>query len=94
MVLDLRVGDVLRMRRKHPCGSFEWNVVRVGADIGLVCRNCGRRILMDRPTVRRRARELVQRGEPVDPAVWRAIEGAPEEPPSGDRGRPPDPPPR
>ncbi len=94
MVLDLRVGDVLRMRRKHPCGGFEWNVVRVGADIGLVCRSCGRRVLMDRPTVRRRARELVQRGEPVDPAVWRAIEGAQEPPPPGDGGEHPDRPPR
>ncbi len=89
MVLDLRVGDVLRMRRKHPCGGFEWDVVRVGADIGMVCRTCGRRVLMDRPTVRRRARELVQRGDPVDPAVWRAIEGEGEQPPSSDGGEPP-----
>ncbi len=94
MVLDLRLGDVLRMRRKHPCGGSEWNVVRVGADIGLVCRTCGRRILMDRPTVRRRARELVQRGEPVDPAVWRAIEGAQEDPPPSDGGEAPRPPAR
>lgn len=75
MVLDLRIGDVLRMRRKHPCGGFEWEVVRVGADIGLVCTQCARRILMDRPTLRRRAREITARGEAVDPAVWRAIEG-------------------
>ena len=76
MVLDLRVGDVLRMRRKHPCGGFDWDVVRVGADIGIVCRGCGRRVLMRRDVVRRRVRALLERGAPVDPEVWRAIEGA------------------
>ncbi len=47
MVLDLRMGDVLRMRRLHPCGSLEWEVVCVGADIGLRCCGCGRRALME-----------------------------------------------
>lgn len=75
MVLDLRMGDVLRMRRKHPCGAFDWTVVRLGADIGLVCSGCGRRVLMSRDTVRRRARSVVERGAPVDPEVWRALEG-------------------
>lgn len=86
MVLDLRMGDVLRMRRKHPCGALEWEVVRVGADIGLRCRGCGRRVLMDRPTLRRRAKALVERGAPLDPAIERALFGdaaAPEEPPEG-----------
>ncbi len=85
MVLDLRMGDVLRMRRKHPCGSLEWEVVRVGADIGLRCRGCGRRVLMDRPTLRRRAQGLVERGAPVDPAIERALFGDAElghEPPA------------
>lgn len=86
MVLDLRVGDVLRMRRPHPCGGLDWDVVRVGADIGLVCRACRRRVLMRRDVVRRRARALVERGAPVDPAVWRALEGG--EPPSS-AGDPP-----
>lgn len=76
MVLDLRVGDVLQMRRKHPCGGFEWEVVRVGADIGMVCRVCGRRVLMDRPTVRRSAKAVLVRGAAVDEAVWQALEGA------------------
>ncbi|MGH2384147.1 MAG: DUF951 domain-containing protein, partial [Candidatus Limnocylindria bacterium] len=45
--LDLRIGDRLRLRKEHPCGSRDWNVVRLGADIGLVCEGCGHRILMD-----------------------------------------------
>ncbi len=75
MVLDLRMGDVLRLRRKHPCGGFEWEVVRVGAEIGLRCGTCSRRVLMSRDTVRRRALEMVQRGPPVDPAIERALRG-------------------
>jgi hypothetical protein len=75
MVMDLRVGDVLRLRRKHPCGGFDWDVVRVGADIGLLCRGCGRRVLLDRPTLRSRLREVVTRGAPVDPAIEQALFG-------------------
>lgn len=75
VVLDLRMGDVLRMRRKHPCGGFDWEVVRVGAEIGLRCGTCGRRVLMSRDTVRRRVREMVERGPPVDPEIERALRG-------------------
>src|SRR3990172_5456394 len=41
MPLDLRLDDVLRLRKPHPCGGYEWRVVRLGADIGLVCTTCG-----------------------------------------------------
>jgi hypothetical protein len=63
--LELRLGDLLRLRREHPCGSREWSVVRLGADIGLVCAGCGHRILMDRLDVERRVVELVERGPDV-----------------------------
>jgi len=75
MVLDLRMGDVLKLRRKHPCGGFDWEVVRVGLDIGLRCRTCGRRVLLDRATLRRRIAEVVERGEPPDPEIERALRG-------------------
>jgi hypothetical protein len=61
--VDLRIGDVLRLRREHPCGSREWRVVRLGADIGLVCAGCGHRILMDRLDVERRFTGYVARGD-------------------------------
>ena len=80
MVLDLRVGDVLRLRRKHPCGGFDWDVVRVGQDVGLVCRECGRRVLLDRPTLRRRLKSVIERGAPTDPAIEQALFG--DQPPS------------
>ena len=77
MVLDLRVGDVLRLQRRHPCGGFEWEVARVGADAVLRCRGCGRRVRMDRPTLRRRAAALLERGPAVDPALEAALAGDP-----------------
>ena len=61
--LDLRMGDVLQLRREHPCGSREWRVVRLGADIGLVCAGCGHRILMDRLDVERRFTAWISRGD-------------------------------
>ncbi len=61
-VLELRLGDVVRLRKRHPCGTFEWRIVRLGADIGLVCRGCERRILLERPSVERRIVEFVERG--------------------------------
>ena len=61
--LDLRIGDVLQLRREHPCGSRTWEVVRLGADIGLVCGGCRHRILMDRLEVERRFTGWVSRPE-------------------------------
>jgi hypothetical protein len=54
MLPDLRLDEVLRLRKPHPCGSLEWKVVRLGADIGLECQRCGRRILLPRRELARR----------------------------------------
>ncbi len=56
------LGDIVRLRKPHPCGSYEWEVVRLGADIGLRCRTCQRRVLLPRMTVERRLRGFVARG--------------------------------
>jgi hypothetical protein len=63
MLPDLRMADVLRLRKAHPCGSTDWVVVRLGADIGLKCTGCGRRILLSRREVARRLKATVRRGE-------------------------------
>lgn len=60
--VDLRIGDRISLRKTHPCGSREWRVVRLGADIGLVCEGCGHRILMDRLDVERRFTGHIERG--------------------------------
>ncbi|MBA3687986.1 MAG: DUF951 domain-containing protein [Chloroflexi bacterium] len=60
--VDLRIGDRIGLRKAHPCGSREWRVTRIGADIGLVCEGCGHRILMDRLDVERRFTAHLERG--------------------------------
>jgi hypothetical protein len=60
--VELRIGDLIRLRKAHPCGSRDWRVQRIGADIGLVCAGCGHRILMDRLDVERRYTQLLERG--------------------------------
>ena len=59
MPMNLFVGDVVRLRKKHPCGGFEWQIVRIGADIGLRCLTCGRRVLVPRSKIEKRIKEVV-----------------------------------
>jgi len=54
MVKELHLEDILRLRKVHPCGSYEWTIVRLGADIGLRCMGCDRRILLERSVLERR----------------------------------------
>jgi hypothetical protein len=54
MLPDLQLKDHLRLRKPHPCGSYEWTVVRLGADIGLECKGCQHRVMLTR-------RELAKR---------------------------------
>lgn len=61
MLLDLQLNDVLRLRKPHPCGSFEWIVVRLGADIGLQCRSCGRRVMLTRRELAKRLKTNLTR---------------------------------
>jgi len=61
MTIEIRPGDVVRMRKAHPCGSYEWEVVRVGADIGLKCLKCQRRVLLARDIFQRRLKEFISK---------------------------------
>ncbi|UCG24482.1 MAG: DUF951 domain-containing protein [Chloroflexota bacterium] len=63
MPVQLELGDIVRLRKKHPCGSLEWRVVRLGVDIGLVCQGCDRRILLPRSTFNKRLKLIVQETE-------------------------------
>lgn len=63
MVLEINLGDVVRLKKVHPCGGYEWRVVRLGADIGIKCLKCGRRVLLERSVFERRVKEWVSRGE-------------------------------
>ena len=57
---DLELGDIVRMRKPHPCGGVDWRVVRLGADIGLECLKCGRRIMLTRRALKHRMKMVVQ----------------------------------
>ena len=62
-VVELLLGDVVRLRRRHPCGGETWVVDRLGADIGLRCETCGRHVLVERPALERRIAGFVSRGD-------------------------------
>jgi len=63
MVMEIRLGDVVRLKKKHPCGGYEWQVTRLGADIGIKCLQCQRRVLLERSVFERRVKSFVSRGE-------------------------------
>jgi len=71
MPLEIRLNDVVRLRKVHPCGGYEWRVVRLGADIGIRCLKCNRRVLLERRELEKRLKTFVSRGEPMDPAMER-----------------------
>ena len=64
-VVQLYLGDLVRLRRRHPCGGDTWLVDRLGADIGIRCETCGRHVLLERVSLERRIVEFVRRGDPV-----------------------------
>ncbi len=66
--MEIELGDVVRLRKKHPCGGDEWQVVRVGADIRIKCLKCQRQVLLERGIFERRMRALVSRGQPATEA--------------------------
>ena len=60
--MEIRLGDVIRFSKAHPCGGDRWLVVRTGIDIGIKCEKCGRRVMMERVEYERRVKEVVSRG--------------------------------
>ena len=56
--MDIHVGDVLKLKKPHPCGSQEWEVLRVGADFRLKCVGCGHQIMIARRLVEKNIKEI------------------------------------
>ena len=56
--MDIKVGDIVKLKKKHPCGSFEWEVLRVGADFRLRCVGCDHQIMISRKIVEKNIRNL------------------------------------
>lgn len=59
--LVLRVGDVVELRKAHPCGGYIWRILRVGADIGIECVTCRRYVLVPRRRLELRIKRFVER---------------------------------
>ena len=60
MYIKIDLGDIVRMRKKHPCGGYDWEVVRLGTDVGLVCQQCGRRVLLPRSKFNKRLKTILK----------------------------------
>lgn len=56
--MDIQVGDKLTLKKAHPCGSFEWEVLRIGADFRLKCMGCGHQIMSPRSQVEKKIRKI------------------------------------
>lgn len=67
--VEVHVGDVVRLRKAHPCGGTDWSVVRLGADIGLHCQTCQHRVLLPRSQFERRLKTFLSRAMQTDPAA-------------------------
>jgi hypothetical protein len=68
VVIEIRLGDTVRLRKPHPCGSYDWEVVRLGADIGIRCLGCQHRVLLDRSVFEKRVKSFLTRGPVVEDA--------------------------
>ncbi len=61
MAQEMELGDVVRLKKVHPCGGYDWEVTRLGADIGLKCLKCGRQVMLTRSVFNRRVKESSSR---------------------------------
>lgn len=59
----IQPGDIVRLRKPHPCGGYQWVVTRIGADIGLQCQTCQRRVLLARSEFRKRLKQIVKQAD-------------------------------
>ncbi len=56
--MDIEIGDIITMKKQHPCGSFQWEVLRVGADFRLKCAGCGHQVMMARRPVEKSIKKV------------------------------------
>ncbi len=66
---DIRLDDIVRLRKKHPCGGYEWQVMRLGSDIGIKCLTCQRKVYLPRSQFVKRVKNFISRGPEGQPVV-------------------------
>ena len=59
VTMDIQVGDILKLKKQHPCGSKEWEVLRIGADFRLKCMGCGHQIMIARRQAEKNVKEII-----------------------------------
>jgi hypothetical protein len=62
--MQIALGDLIKMRKAHPCGSDEWVITRTGADVKIKCRGCGRVVMLDRAEFEKRVKKIIAPAAP------------------------------
>ena len=75
---EIRLEDVVQMRKSHPCGSDRWTVIRIGADIKIKCCGCGRIVMMDRAEFVKRRKKTIEQGPVPEAETLRQMTGQSE----------------
>lgn len=73
-VPEIHIGDTVQMRKPHPCGGYRWEVYRTGADIGMVCLTCGRRVMLPRSTFEKRLKAVLSSSRRAYPTTGAGLE--------------------
>lgn len=69
MLPDIQIGDVVRLRKPHPCGGYDWKIIRLGADIGLECLTCQHRVMLSRRELAHRIKTFLKRAADDSPSA-------------------------
>lgn len=59
--MDYEIGDIVKLKKQHPCGSNEWEILRVGADFRLKCRGCSHQVMVARKLVEKNTKDLIKK---------------------------------
>ena len=65
MNLVFNLGDIVEMKKGHPCGGNQWEIIRLGADIKIKCKNCGRLVMISRSDFNKRVKKVIFSNEDI-----------------------------
>ena len=60
--MNIQIGDVVTLKKQHPCGSKEWEVLRVGMDFRIRCTGCDHQVMLPRKQLEKNIRQIVSKG--------------------------------
>ena len=65
--MNLQLEDLVRLKKPHPCGSYEWKILRTGIDFRMRCEGCGHEVMLPREKLEKRVRRIIRNGEELNP---------------------------